>query len=532
MAVTAVPSSKTVADPNAAYESIVGLWKKNRAICGGERFVKELDAIIDTEYFSNILIPFSPSMNPKQYAFYKAEAELPGIVALYKRMILGALLRKKPQLELPEGLDSKIRDWIISEFGEDNSSLSAFLDIALDEELETSRCWIYVDYPQIPESKLANLTQEELINYKPYPVIWKAENVINWKVDRNKETGAAILTRVVIRTLEEKFLDSNEFHPHLVNVVKVHEIVEGKYQIRVYEEEIGTNSPVAVQGEVQKDFRRGKATVKLRETITNIQLAGKPLTIIPAWPLNGSIDVVDPILTPVVDKEIALYNKISRRNHLLYGAATYTPYITSNLTDEDFDEIVQGGLGTWLKLNQGDTVGVLPTPTEALKDMELAISAGYEEIAKLGVRMLSPETDQSGVALQLRNASQTAQLGTLNMKVSATMAAIIAFMINWRFHLELKATDIKFSLSADFSPAVLGPDWVRLATEWYQAGLISRNLWLEILKKNDVIEPEYDDEVGRQEINDDELITTQDMTRFNVEMTAAGAQAPAAPPEG
>lgn len=41
-----------------------------------ERFVKDYDNIIDVASFSNLLIPFSPSMTQTQYNFYKAEAEL------------------------------------------------------------------------------------------------------------------------------------------------------------------------------------------------------------------------------------------------------------------------------------------------------------------------------------------------------------------------------------------------------------------------------------------------------------------------
>jgi len=140
------------------------------------------------------------------------------------------------------------------------------------------------------------------------------------------------------------------------------------------------------------------------------------------------------------------------------------------------------------------------TPTAALQDMDRAIAACIEEMAKLGIRMLTPETDQSGIALEIRNAAQTAQLGSLNNKVSNTMKQVICFMINWRFDAQLLSKDIDFSLSADFSPVPLGSDWLRLATEWYQQGLIPRSIWINILKHNDMIPPDYDDEEGQQEI--------------------------------
>ena len=34
---------------------------------------------------------------------------------------------------------------------------------------------------------------------------------------------------------------------------------------------------------------------------------------IPFYPLNGSVECVDPLMTAIVNREIALYNKITQR---------------------------------------------------------------------------------------------------------------------------------------------------------------------------------------------------------------------------
>jgi hypothetical protein len=195
----------------------------------------------------------------------------------------------------------------------------------------------------------------------------------------------------------------------------------------------------------------------------------------------------------------------------------------------EFDEIVNSGLGTWIQVGQEDSVEVLETPTAALEDMEASIASAIEEMARLGIRLLAAETDQSGIALEIRNAAQTAQLGTLNVKISNQFADIIAFMLNWRYDREYTSSDVEFTLSADFNPTPLGADWLRLCTEWYQTGLIPRSVWLQILKQNDIISPDYDDDEGQQEVNDDELIVTpkeqaetaKEMELANLELTKA-----------
>lgn len=503
---------KSVADPSTTYESLRGLWQKSRAVIGGERFVKDYDSLIDTVNFSNLLLPFSPSMTPQQYDFYRSEAELPGIVSQYAKVVVGGLLRKQPQLVLPEGVPEDAYDWIMNNFSQDGLPLVSFLDSALWEEVQTSRAWVYVDHPKV--SNAEDMTPTEMLEYKPYPVLWNAESIINYKLASDEKTGCKKLQMVIVRGYEESF-EGNEFHPAFIDVVRVHDISDGFYRIRKYRKKNEEAQIVVVNGRVQQNYQQSTgggmashAGYDLVETNESIVMHGVRLTSIPAWPLNGSFEEVEPRFMALIDKEIALYNKISRRNHLLYGAATYTPVIASDMSDDKFDEIVGGGLGTWIHLQKGDTASVLETPTAALADMDRAVAACMEEMAKLGIRMLSPETSASGVALEIRNAGQTSQLGTLNTKVGNQCAAIIAFMLNWRYGLEIKASEIGFELSADFNPVPLGADWLRLVTEWYEKGLIPRSLWLALAKQNDLVSADYNDDDGKQEINADDLVFT------------------------
>src|SRR6056300_120953 len=176
----AVRTEKTLSDPNAEYESLKPLWNKSRAVCSGERYVKSFDNIVDTTSFTNMLIPFSPSMSQKQYNFYKSEAELPGITAQFAKMIVGGLLRKMPTIQLPDNVPEEAMDWIVNNFGKDDTPLVSFLDNALWEEIQTTRAWVYVDYPKIQNYQ--DLTREDLKEIKPYPTIWSAESVINWRI--------------------------------------------------------------------------------------------------------------------------------------------------------------------------------------------------------------------------------------------------------------------------------------------------------------------------------------------------------------
>ena len=396
----------------------------------------------------------------------------------------------------------------------------AFLDEALTEELQTSRSWVMVDYPVVSNPDV--LEKDEREEIKPYPVLLNAESVINWRVSPHPKTNKNVLTMLVVRKYEET-MDPGSFHPEIREVAYVHRINPlGEYVVDKYrlDNQQGGANVVYINGVPQQDYQvsggNGGTNASSQQgwakvgTFDNIRANGKPLTHIPAVPLNGNIEGEEPILMPLIDREVSLYNKVSRRNHLLLGAATYTPVVHSDMTDDEFNKLVNAGLGSWIKVGSDESVSALETPSKALRDMETVIQNTILEMARLGIRMMSPEAGasgrDSGVALEIRNAGQSAILASLSTKVSAQMRKVIVWMLNWQYDKDYKVEDIEFRLTPDLNPAPIGADWLRLVTEWYMSGLIPRSVFLEIAKANDIIDSDYDDVKGQEDINQDDLI--------------------------
>ena len=519
---------KTVGSPRDEYLSIQKEWLRNRAIIQGQQYAKDYDQVPDVN--SNLLLPFNSTMTQAQYDHYKAEAELPGVSSQYAKMLTGGLLRKVPILEIN---DNRINveetiDWIMNRFGEGNESLISFLDAALWEEMQTSRAWVQIDYPNVD---LESLAPEERRQITPFPRLWNAESVINWSTATSPISGYQRLTSVIIRSYSPAE-GSTPYHPTLVDTVWVHYLdAEGLYAIDTYvNPNRSTLDARYVDGQLEQDYPEfDRDSWTLVSTNNNIMINGERLGAIPFFPLNGSIDIIDPSFSPIVDREVALYNKISRRNHLLYLSATYTPVVQSDsLTDQEKDQLAQQGLGTWMFIGQQDSISTLSTPTQSLTDMEAAIRNGYDELTRIGVKMLSLEpnnSDQSGVALQIRNAAQNAQLATLNAKISEQIKTIIRFMIHWRTGIIVEETDIRFNLSSDFARASTPTDVVRLIAEWYQGGLIPRSLFIEIMKANDIIPTDYRDDQAVAEIEEDDLVMSPRQQQ-EAEMRSVEAEEP------
>ena len=519
---------KTVGSPRDEYLSIQKEWLRNRAIIQGQQYAKDYDQVPDVN--SNLLLPFNSTMTQAQYDHYKAEAELPGVSSQYAKMLTGGLLRKVPILEINDNRINveETKDWIMNRFGEGNESLISFLDAALWEEMQTSRAWVQIDYPNVD---LESLAPEERRQITPFPRLWNAESVINWSTATSPVSGYQRLTSVIIRSYSPAE-GSTPYHPTLVDTVWVHYLdAEGLYAIDTYvNPNRSTLDARYVDGQLEQDYPEfDRDSWTLVSTNNNIMINGERLGAIPFFPLNGSIDIIDPSFSPIVDREVALYNKISRRNHLLYLSATYTPVVQSDsLTDQEKDQLAQQGLGTWMFIGQQDSISTLSTPTQSLTDMEAAIRNGYDELTRIGVKMLSLEpnnSDQSGVALQIRNAAQNAQLATLNAKISEQIKTIIRFMIHWRTGIIVEETDIRFNLSSDFARASTPTDVVRLIAEWYQGGLIPRSLFIEIMKANDIIPTDYRDDQAVAEIEEDDLVMSPRQQQ-EAEMRSVEAEEP------
>jgi len=490
-------------DPTPAYRSMESLWSRSRAVLDGEKAAKEHDETLDVSEYKNLLIPFSPKMSQEQYNFYKAEAELPGLVSQYARILVDGILRKEPSLQLPESVKEDASYWIFNAFTSENNTLYSFLQKILWEEISTSGGWISVDFPNVD---INALTAEERAVVRPYPVLWRAEQVTNWIVGPHPRTGNPVLNRIQFRFVD--FVLNNETaQEEPVHTLADHFLDEyGVYQVKFYtkgssdDTEYRNGEPVYPRHTQHSGWRHD---VERDATPTAY---GQKFNFIPVFPVNGSLEYEEPILQPLVTREIALYNKISRRNHLLLGAGTYTPWIASSMSEEEFECVTQAGLGSWLKLNQEDSIGVLEPPTSALADYDRSIEGTLSEMTRMGMRMMSPETAQSGVALEIRNASQTARLGMVNTAVSGTVRKVIDTMLWWQYG-ELPDKDtLEFTMSSDFNPTPLGADWLRLVTEWYTAKLIPRSSFIHVAKQNDLLPNDYDDEEGYEEIMQDALV--------------------------
>ena len=89
-----------------------------------------------------------------------------------------------------------------------------------------------MDFP-----RTEGLSEDQLAYLAPYPVIWKAEDIINYQTVRHPITGRPTLSRVVFRYISHRYTEENPFHPHYVPTVADHYLGEEGYQVDFYQQE-------------------------------------------------------------------------------------------------------------------------------------------------------------------------------------------------------------------------------------------------------------------------------------------------------
>ena len=242
---------REVQDPNFEYIYLKKIWDRIRVVLRGLRATRAYDEDPNQEK-GNILTPFSPSMTKEQYNWYKEESEMGGFVNQFIKTIISGLLRKDPVIELPEGMSQpqkeEAMDWLRNKFTKDDNTLISFLYHALWEEMNTSRTFVMVNYPTEYNMNFASIkvnsssgigggVDKELPS--PYPIILKAEQVINWRVGNHPVLQKECLLKLFVRIDVEENDPENEFHPVVKNKIFLHEIDnQGYYQIRIYESDL------------------------------------------------------------------------------------------------------------------------------------------------------------------------------------------------------------------------------------------------------------------------------------------------------
>lgn len=471
MAATATLAHAGVKTRHKDYDKYARKWKRVRDVVagqdeihvGGEAYLDKLQDELPSEYLKRV----------RRTPFYNAT---------WRTMaaFVGMLFRKPPTLEVPKSLEKLLEDVTMSGV--------SFTDFAKDtalEDISISRVGVLVDYPQAvnrADGKPLNRAEAEALNLRPSMVLYKAETIINHeKVFINNRTVLGQVRLEEIRVEKE-----SEFVSKEIKVVRVLDLFEGKYRVRIFSDETGEQI--------------GWDIFPLRD--------GKPLDHIPFYfigPDGETDEYSDPILIDLVDMNIKHYQVSADYEHGCHMTGLPTPVITGAETQYDAKGNVVpqsyyiGSTSAWL-LPQGADAKFLEFTGQGLQALENNLKGKKEEMASIGARMLTPE--KAGVeaegTLALRNAGEHSILAAVALSVSGGLTGALKDFAAWAGE---NPDNIKFEINRDFMPFALSPQMLATLLSAVQAGKLSHEAFFDLLKRGDLVEADLKFEIEQARID-------------------------------
>jgi hypothetical protein len=390
----------------------------------------------------------------------------------------GMLFRKPPTIETDDTLQILLDDVTMS-----GVPFETFVENICFENLTVSRVGILVDHPvqfTNADGTTPTVAQIEQANIRPSMLMYKAESIINWKFSFIKNKN--VLTQV--RLLEHAEIAKNEFESEMQVNIKVLDLVDGKYRMRVFKEE--------------SEEQIGEDVYPL--------MNGKNLDFIPFYLISPSgIEghLEEPIFIDLFDLNIQHYRVSADYEHGSHMTGLPTPYICGYQNTFDQTGVIKpadfyiGSSVAWVFADPQTKVGFLEFTGTGLTALEANLTRKEAQMAAIGARMLAPE--KSGVeaaeTLSMRHSGENSILSAIANACSLGIMKALETFAAWAG----SKGKIKFEINREFLP--IGVDG-RTLTAWVglvQAGMLSKESAFDLMKRGEMIDEElsYEDEQAR-----------------------------------
>lgn len=448
------------------YAKRLPQWKVIRDVIEGEDSVKEAG----TAY-----LPKLGGQEKDRYDAYKMRAMFYNATSRTLEGLSGMIFRKPPRVRIPETMQPFHDDATMS-----GVPLESFAAEVVEEVLSVGRSGGLVDYPRVEDRGLTKLDAERM-NLRPFWVLYKAEQIINWSVGLVGNKTTLLQVRLWEEGVEE---GDDEFS------------VEDFTQIRVLE-------LVPEVGYQQRVFRKtadGKDWEQYGETVVP-RLGGKPLKEIPfvffgARDLTPSLD--KPPLIDLVRVNLSHYRTSADLEHGTHFTALPTPYCFG-ISDKEIPDTI-GPEVIWTSMNKDVNAGMLEFTGSGLSSLETRQERKEQQMAALGARMLEAPKRQAEAAetAATHRAGENSVLASVANTISAGITQMLSVTRDWMGESE----EVSFKLNTDFLPIPMSPAAMVALLKMVQGRAISHQVFFENLQKGEIIDAEHtfeDEELRRSE---------------------------------
>lgn len=457
------------------YDTYAIKWRRCRDVVSGQDAVHK---------GGTLYLPMLKEQELSDYLSYVARTPFYNATWRTIAAFVGMLFRKPVTIEVPKKIEPLLEDVTMS-----GISFQSLMQDCVVEDFEVSRVGILVDFPVqvIPEDgAIISIAKAEAQNLRPTMQQYKAEAIINWRWTfiNNKNT----LTQV--RLLEEHVVDKNEFETEIELRIKVLDLFEGKYRMRVFKED----NEIQIGGDVYP------------------LMNGKNLTEIPFFFIgpdgtDGRLD--EPIMIDLVDLNLKHYQVSADYEHGCHMTGLPTPVISgySNEFDEQGRPVKSkfyiGSATAWVFPDPNTTATYLEFTGQGLAALEKNLDRKEAQMAAIGARMLT--ADKAGVeaaeTTAMRHSGEHSILAAVAIAVSSGGTKALKCFAEWAGASPAEVAKILFAINRDFMPYAITPQALTALLGAVQAGLMSHETFFDLIKRGDLVEAELTFDVEQARID-------------------------------
>jgi hypothetical protein len=461
---------------NPQYDKWLPLWKKCRDAIEGQEWVHE---------GGETYLPNPAQWDSKLYNAYKLRATYFNACGRTLDGMTGLIFRKQPEVIYPTALEPIANDIDMA-----GSDLMAFAEQLVDELGRVSRVGILIDYPSTQTVGLT-VADAQALGLRPYATIYKTESILDWRFERinNKQ----MLSMVKLKECKE--VQVGEFEYKTKDMIRVLDLFEGRYRVRVYE-----------KGEA----KQGKDEWVLISEIFPL-MNNAPIREIPFIfdSINGlDSDVKKPLLLDLVNMNLSHYRLMADYKHGLLFTGLPTPVFWGAQLEKN-DKINLGSTEALVFASPEGHCEYLEFQGQGLSALKEAIATEVELMSALGSRMLSPEKRaiESAEAASIHRSAENAVLASLAHSASSALTKTLQWLALWA---RANEKEVSVTLNTDFMPKEMDSNMFRELTNAYLTGAISYTEYFYKLKEGEVIREKTTIEEEKEAIAEREPVLSEE----------------------
>jgi hypothetical protein len=437
------------------YKGHLAKWRKMRNTSSGEEAVKSA---------GERYLPKPAGMNTNEYDAYKERAMFYGGTGRTIEGMNGLMFR------IPVSYNDKDRENYGGLYG---TTFDDIVQMTATEVLTTGRAGVLVDYPE-EGTKSLTVAEKEKLGVYPYAIIYDAEQIINWHIDKRGR-----LTDVL---LEYKVIEKGQYKLERKHL----ELKKGRYVVSFYRPETTKKGKESrfVLYDTQIPLMNG-------ETMTSI-----PFTFINSNSLHS--DAKKPPLLDLANVNISMYRNSADYEHGLHWVGLPTPIFKGAGNTE-----LCIGSATGINLPQDGDAFMLEFTGAGLKQISDSMIDKRSDMATLGSRMLATEkkTVETAETASIHRAGESASLQTVANTVSRGLTVVLQTIARWDGRTDWAEYVVK--INTDYNPMKIEAPTITALLMAVQAGRLAQEDFIKALQDGEIVDRNRKPEEILQESQDE-----------------------------